>query len=63
MQDTGGKVLGKVLALHNHGAGDMLEIAGEGVKGQLLIPFTLAVVPTVDLKSGRIVADLPEGLE
>lgn len=63
VQDTGGKVLGKVLAVHNHGAGDMLEIAGEGVKGQPLIPFTLAVVPTVDLKSGRIVADLPEGLE
>lgn len=63
VQDTGGKMLGKVLAVHNHGAGDMLEIAGEGVKGQVLIPFTLAVVPTVDLKAGRIVADLPEGLE
>ena len=27
----------------------------------MLIPFTRAVVPTVDLTAGRIVADLPEG--
>jgi len=28
----------------------------------VLLPFTRAVVPTVDLASGRIVADPPEGL-
>lgn len=63
VRDTGGVVLGRVLAVHNHGAGDILEISGPDRKVALMIPFTLAAVPTVDLASGRIVADLPEGLD
>ncbi len=63
VRDTGGVLLGKVRAIHNHGAGDILEVFAPGRKNALLVPFTLASVPTVDLKSGRIVADLPEGLE
>ena len=62
-RDTGGVLLGRVSAVHNHGAGDLLEIAGEGLKQALLVPFTLAVVPTVDLALGRIVVDRPEGLD
>ncbi len=62
-QDTGGAVLGTVRAVHNHGAGDLLEILGPGMKAALLLPFTLAVVPTVDLAAGRIVVDLPEETE
>lgn len=62
-QDTGGVVLGTVRAVHNHGAGDLLEILGPGMKSALLVPFTLAVVPTVDLAAGRIVVDLPEETE
>ena len=62
-RDTGGAVLGKVTAVHNHGAGDLLEIHGAGRKSSLMLPFTLAVVPTVDLAAGRIVVDLPEGLD
>lgn len=61
--DTGGALIGTVLAVHNHGAGDLLEIAGVGLKTALLLPFTLAVVPTVDLTAKRIVVDLPEGLD
>lgn len=61
--DTGGVVLGRVVAVHNHGAGDILEIAGAGRKSALMLPFTLAAVPTVDLGAGRIVVDLPEGLD
>lgn len=56
--DTGGAVLGRVLAVHDHGAGDILEIARPG-KGPLLVPFTRRAVPTVDLSAGRIVADPP----
>jgi 16S rRNA processing protein RimM len=41
----------------------LLEIEGAGRKQALLLPFTLAVVPTVDLAAGRIVVDLPEGLD
>ena len=46
-----------------HGAGDLLEISGPGLKSALLLPFTLAVVPTVDLLAGRIIVDPPEGLD
>lgn len=60
--DTGGRALGKVSAVHNHGAGDLLEISGPGLKTPALLPFTLANVPTVDLTAGRIVADPPEGV-
>ena len=62
-RDTGGVLLGRVTAVHNHGAGDLLEIAGPGLKASLLLPFTLAAVPTVDLSAGRVVIDLPEGLD
>jgi 16S rRNA processing protein RimM len=55
--DTGGAILGAVRAVQNFGAGDFLEVAG-GAK-PLLLPFTREAVPTVDLGSGRIVADPP----
>ena len=55
--DPGGAELGRVRAIYDHGAGDILEVVGP--KGTLLLPFTRAVVPTVDLASGRIVADPP----
>lgn len=55
--DPGGAVLGRVRAIHDHGAGDILEVAGPA--GVLLIPFTRAAVPTIDLAAGRIVADPP----
>ncbi len=58
--DTGGQPVGTVRAVYNHGAGDILEIHGPGRKTTLLLPFTKAVVPTVDLTAGRIIADLPE---
>jgi 16S rRNA processing protein RimM len=61
VRDPGGALLGTVRAVHNHGAGDLLEISGAGT--DLLLPFTLAVIPTVDLTARRIVADPPEGLD
>ena len=54
--DTGGQMLGRVRAIYDHGAGDILEVAG---KDDLLLPFTRAIVPTVDLKAGRIIVDPP----
>ncbi|QFT79214.1 Ribosome maturation factor RimM [Roseovarius sp. THAF27] len=60
--DTGGTLLGRVKSVQNHGASDILEIHGPGLKATVLLPFTLEAVPTVDLASGRIVADPPEGL-
>lgn len=57
--DTGGAALGTVRAVHNHGAGDILEVAVPGARETLLIPFTRAAVPTVDLAAGRIIVDPP----
>lgn len=55
--DTGGSSLGKVRAVHDFGAGDVLEVLG---KSEFLLPFTQAVIPTVDLTAGRLIADLSE---
>jgi len=60
--DTGGAVLGHVRAVHNNGADDLLEVHGPGLKASVLLPFTKACVPTVDLSARRVVADPPEGL-
>ncbi len=59
--DPGGAELGRVRSVQNHGAGDMLEIHGPGLKDGILLPFTRDTVPTVDLAAGRIIADPPEG--
>jgi 16S rRNA processing protein RimM len=54
--------LGRVVAIHNFGAGDIIEIAPpQGAT--LLLPFTNAVVPTVDLAGGRVVIELPEEID
>lgn len=60
--DTGGTEIGTVNAVLNHGASDLLEIRPSAGGEIVLLPFTLAVVPTVDIRAGRIVADPPEGL-
>jgi 16S rRNA processing protein RimM len=50
--------LGRVIAIHNFGAGDIIEIAPpQG--STMLLPFTNAVVPTIDLNGGRVVIELP----
>jgi 16S rRNA processing protein RimM len=54
--------LGRVVAIHNFGAGDIIEIAP--AKGAtMLLPFTNAVVPTVDLAGGRVIIELPQEVE
>ena len=54
--------LGRVVAIHNFGAGDIIEIAPP--KGAtLLLPFTNAVVPAVDIAGGRVVIELPQEIE
>ena len=54
--------LGRVAAIHNFGAGDIIEIAPlQGAT--MLLPFTNAVVPTVDLAGGRVVIELPDAID
>ena len=56
-----GEALGRVRAVHEYGAGDSLEV--ERPDGRVVIvPFTTAIVPEVDIKGGRLVVDPPEGL-
>ena len=56
---TSEEPLGRVAAIHNFGAGDIIEIAPpQGAT--MLLPFTNAVVPTVDLAGGRVVIEMPD---
>ena len=58
VEDRNGKPLGRIAALYNHGAGDLLEI--EAPRGEtFLVPFTKAAVPLVDIDAGRLVVDQP----
>lgn len=59
--DTGGVDLGRVHAVHDHGAGDLLELRPRA-GAPVLVPFTRQVVPTVDLAARRVVIDPPPGL-
>ncbi|MDB5548934.1 MAG: rRNA processing protein RimM [Tardiphaga sp.] len=54
--------IGRVLAIHDFGAGTIIEIAPPAGP-TLLLPFTDAVVPTVDLAAGHVVIVLPDEIE
>jgi 16S rRNA processing protein RimM len=60
--DTGGVLLGTVKTVQNHGADDLLELQLAGTSETTFLPFTKAGVPTVDLATGRIVADPADGI-
>ena len=60
--DTGGVRLGQVSGLFDNGVDDILEIAVPERSDTALLPFTRDAVPTVDLASGRLVVDPPEGV-
>jgi 16S rRNA processing protein RimM len=60
--DTGGVLLGKVKAVQNNGADDLLEMQLPGTSETVFLPFTKAAVPTVDLSAGRLIADPPLGI-
>ncbi len=53
-----GAPLGTVVAVPNYGAGDLLEIAPSR-GATLLVPFTRAVVPEIDVAAGRVTVDPP----
>jgi 16S rRNA processing protein RimM len=59
---TSDERLGKVIAIHNFGAGDIIEIAPP-TGATIMLPFSNAVVPTVDLAAGRVVIELPEEVD
>lgn len=62
-EDTEGRRIGKVVAIHNFGASDVVEIERDDSNGTVLIPFTREVVPTIDIENGRVVIATPEEVE
>lgn len=58
-----GQDFGRVVNVLNFGGGDILEIAPSGGGEPLLLPFTKAVFPKVDLKAGRLTAVPPPETE
>lgn len=53
--DEDGAPLGRVSAVYNFGAGDLIELKdAPGKKGSQLVPFTKAAVPVVNLQAGTV---------
>jgi 16S rRNA processing protein RimM len=61
--DANNAAVGTVTAVHNFGAGDVLEIAPAAGGPTLMLPFTAETVPQVDIGSGRLVVVLPTETE
>lgn len=57
-----GEPVGTVVAVHNFGAGDLIEIKPAGDGATVLVPFTRDTVPEVDVEGGRLTLVPPEGL-
>ena len=58
---SGGEILGTVRAVHDFGAGDVLEIGGDD-GASIMVSFTRAAVPAVDVAGGRVIVDPPPEL-
>lgn len=61
-RDAAGAALGRVAAVHDYGAGASLEVHRDGAP-PLLVPFTRAAVPEVDLAAGVVVLAPPAVIE
>jgi 16S rRNA processing protein RimM len=60
--DTEGRPVGEVIAVHNHGAGDILEVRLAETGKTELVAFTGTFVPEVDLAARRVVVRLDGGV-
>jgi 16S rRNA processing protein RimM len=57
--DRDGRKLGTVVAVHNFGAGDLIEMRPTDGNTTQMLPFNEATVPVVDLAAGRLVVEPP----
>ena len=48
--------------MHNFGAGDIVEIAMDGLENTILIPFNNDTVPDIDLIKQKMIVEIPAGL-
>lgn len=60
---AGGETLGRVVALFDFGAGDVVEILPEGGDKTFYLPFTKAVVPAIDVAGGSMTVVPPAETE
>jgi 16S rRNA processing protein RimM len=58
-RDSEGRVIGTVAAIHNYGAGDVIEI-GRADGDNVLLAFTRETVPVIDIAAGHIIVAVPE---
>lgn len=61
VEDEEGMTIGTVTAVHNFGAGDLIEIEIGATGKRAMIPFTRDTVPLVDIVGRRLVATPPGG--
>lgn len=65
-RDSQGNALGAIVAIHNFGAGDILEIhldqPTKKVGQSLMLPFTEALVPEVNIEDGFVITRAKEWL-
>jgi 16S rRNA processing protein RimM len=59
--DRAGGALGTVIAVHNFGAGDLIEVRLNARHNTVMLPFNETVVPEIDIAAGRLVVELPDG--
>ncbi len=57
--DRSGRLIGYVVAIHNFGAGDLIEVRLDAGGRTELLAFNDSNVPSVDIMAGRIVVDPP----
>ena len=58
-----GRDWGKVLAFHDFGAGRTMEVSGGRTsRNSVVVPFTDAAVPEIDVEGGKVVIDPPAGV-
>ena len=63
VEQPDGTRLGTIVAVHDFGAGDLIEVKPDDSGATEMIPFTRSHVPVVDLAAGRVVAEPLEYVE
>lgn len=61
VETTTGETIGTVVAVVNFGADDLLDVRRPG-RASVYVPFTRAVVPTLDFEAGKALIEPPDGL-
>jgi 16S rRNA processing protein RimM len=61
--DSSGAQIGEIVAMHNFGAGDLVELKLMDRRDTVLIPLTEATVPEIDMTGGTVTIELPNEVD